>query len=172
MDLDISGINSVTVVSATSLFSHPVSYRIPYFQRQYCWTKDDQWEPLWRDITKTAERYQSGERKLRAHFMGAMVTQQQRSKPGVVQMSLVIDGQQRLATLQVVIKSTADVVGSQGLQEMANRLNILTRNDDNYWGPRPREHREGEANRPTRSDFLRRSHARKAGRWHQRIRYR
>ena len=132
MDLDISGINSVTVVSATSLFSHPVSYRIPYFQRQYCWTKDDQWEPLWRDITKTAERYQSGERKLRAHFMGAMVTQQQRSKPGVVQMSLVIDGQQRLATLQVVIKATADVVEFQGLQEMANRLNILTRNDDNY----------------------------------------
>ena len=132
MDLDTSGINSVTVVSATSLFSHPVSYRIPYFQRQYCWTQDEQWEPLWRDITKTAERYQSGDRKPRAHFMGAMVTQQQSSKPGVVQTSLVIDGQQRLATLQVVIKATADVVGSQGLQEMANRLNILTRNDDNY----------------------------------------
>ena len=132
MDLDISGINSVTVVSATSLFSHPVSYRIPYFQRQYCWTKLDQWEPLWRDIKRTAARYQSGDRKPRAHFMGAMVTQQQNSKPGVVQMSLVIDGQQRLATLQAVIKATAVVVESQGLQEMANRLNILTRNDENY----------------------------------------
>ena len=132
MDLDIAGISSVGVLNAINLFSHPVSYRIPHFQRLYCWTQEDQWEPLWRDILKTAERFHEGGLKTKAHFMGAMVTQQQASKPGMVQVSLVIDGQQRLATLQLVIKATADAVECRGLKEMANRLNKLTRNDIDY----------------------------------------
>ncbi len=132
MDLSNAGISSVNVLNATNLFSHPVSYRIPYFQRPYCWTKQDQWEPLWRDIIKTADRYRAHGTRTRAHFMGAMVTQQQGNKPGVVQMNLVIDGQQRLATLQVAIRASADAVASRGLQEVSNRLTKLTRNDEDY----------------------------------------
>ena len=37
------------------LFDDPVSYRIPQFQRPYAWG-EKQWEPLWNDARKMADR--------------------------------------------------------------------------------------------------------------------
>ena len=36
------------------LFDGKVCYQIPVFQRPYVWTEEDQWQPLWDDISRVA----------------------------------------------------------------------------------------------------------------------
>ena len=38
------------------LFGTTVHYEIPAFQRPYVWTLDDQWQPLWQDVRRVAEK--------------------------------------------------------------------------------------------------------------------
>ena len=37
-------------VSVHTLFSGPVQFVIPVYQRHYVWNKEEQWRLLWRDI--------------------------------------------------------------------------------------------------------------------------
>ncbi len=78
-------------------------YRVPFYQRPYVWNRDDQWGRLWEDIRDKAEaRLQGG--KTFPHFMGAVVLEPQK-KSGLlgVERHHIIDGQQRLTTLQYVM---------------------------------------------------------------------
>lgn len=78
-------------------------YRVPFYQRPYVWNKDDQWGRLWEDICDKAEvRLQGG--KVVPHFMGAVVLEPQK-KLGLlgVERHHIIDGQQRLTTMQYVL---------------------------------------------------------------------
>ena len=97
-----------------ALFVMPIRYTIPAFQRQYVWTQDDQWEPLWDDVRNIAENYleklaASGNNALMAqqetkpHFLGAIVLQQVPIAVGEIARWEVIDGQQRLTTLQLLL---------------------------------------------------------------------
>ena len=75
-------------------------YRVPFYQRAYVWNREEQWEPLWVDIQEKAEiRLQGG--KPVPHFMGAVVLEPQK-RAGLlgVERHHIIDGQQRLTTLQ------------------------------------------------------------------------
>ena len=95
------------IVNLTSLFSGQISYQIPQFQRPYAWDENEQWMPLWEDVKNIAERAMRIEdSKVRPHFMGAIVLQHRQSKTGEVAKTLVVDGQQRLTTLQLLIKAT------------------------------------------------------------------
>lgn len=78
-------------------------YRVPFYQRPYVWNRDDQWGRLWEDIRDKADtRLQGG--KAFPHFMGAVVLEPQK-KVGLlgVERHHIIDGQQRLTTLQYVL---------------------------------------------------------------------
>ena len=61
------------------LFGTTVHYEIPAFQRPYVWTLDDQWQPLWQDVRRVAEKViaaDGDEASLEAvggHFLGAVV---------------------------------------------------------------------------------------------------
>jgi uncharacterized protein with ParB-like and HNH nuclease domain len=66
--------------------------------------------------------------------MGAIVLQQQNSSTGEVKKILVIDGQQRLTTLQLLIKAAQQAFQSQNDTPRANRLRKLTTNQDSHWG--------------------------------------
>ena len=96
------------VESAATLFADPGQYVIPIYQRPYVWDEAKQWLPLWEDIERTAE----GElRKQKAasqgdspdHFLGALVFQDQRHGNSGFHARRVIDGQQRLVTLQLIL---------------------------------------------------------------------
>lgn len=64
-------------------------YAVPPYQRDYSWSRE-QWEDLWNDITELVPDTQEH------HYMGALVIQ------GISDREfLVIDGQQRLATLSL-----------------------------------------------------------------------
>lgn len=95
------------------LFDDSVSYRIPQFQRRYAWSKE-QWEPLWDDARKMADRILDQQKDLLHHFMGAIVLQNKADEKafGEARRVLVVDGQQRLTTLQLLLKATQNVFES------------------------------------------------------------
>lgn len=85
-------------------------YRVPFYQRAYVWNREEQWEPLWEDVQDKAEvRLQGG--KPVPHFMGAVVLEPQK-KLGLlgVERHHIIDGQQRLTTLQYVFTALCFVL--------------------------------------------------------------
>lgn len=65
-------------------------YRVPPYQRDYSWG-EEQWEDLWSDVI--AMRGHPDER----HYMGALVVEGKSDRE-----FLIIDGQQRIATLSVL----------------------------------------------------------------------
>ncbi|MEJ2866369.1 DUF262 domain-containing protein [Actinomycetospora sp. OC33-EN08] len=100
------------------LFDSRLIYEIPTFQRPYVWTEENQWQPLWDDVTRVAEAVEHADdealRRLPAHFLGAVVIKQAPALPGDLQRYSVIDGQQRLTTMQVLLDAAALVVGKHG----------------------------------------------------------
>ncbi len=99
-------------------------YVIPTFQRDYEWTEDGQWELLFDDLDAIAQRLgearrvaaQEGrtpadaEKTVSPHFLGAVVLDQLPSPAGGIDMRAVIDGQQRITTLQLLIRGLLDVL--------------------------------------------------------------
>ena len=53
---------------------NPQRLLVPLFQRPYVWSKERQWEPLWQDVRRVAERLLGGFES--NHFLGAVVLQQ------------------------------------------------------------------------------------------------
>ena len=118
--------NSIRV---QDLFSLEKRFLVPLFQRPYVWTQTEQWEPLWQDVCSIAERLCDG-RDVRPHFLGAVVLDQMRTMTGEIEARLIIDGQQRLTTLQVLLAAARDVLGGLNLAKPAEMLRRLTVNDD------------------------------------------
>jgi len=85
-------------LTVTELF-HSGTYEIPAFQRDYSWTKE-QCEDLWGDLKNLVDG------QIKAHFIGPMVVIRQLDKNQ--KNYLVIDGQQRLTTLQMIIALLRD----------------------------------------------------------------
>lgn len=128
----------VEAVTFQKLFQQDVQYEIPVFQREYVWTLEDQWEALWEDIQHTAEEYlqrlnehtnrAEAQRRTRRHFMGAVVLQQQLGAIADIQKCLVIDGQQRLTTVQLIIDAAREVIEDAAGAKVAERLKLLVFN--------------------------------------------
>lgn len=111
----------------TQLFQLDVRYVIPLYQRPYVWTRDKQWAPLWEDIEVVAEHVfvEGASSSSPSHFLGAIVIQQEENAPGTPPRFLVIDGQQRLTTLQILLNAAArcaDDLGCQGEAQLIRRL--------------------------------------------------
>ena len=118
--------------SPPSLFARPVRYEIPAFQRRYVWKQEEQWEPLWSDIHNLAESIVDGEQP-KAHFMGAIVVQLMEFTAGTVERRLVVDGQQRLTTLQLLMDAIQEVLEGRGHSVPAERLSDMVTNKEAYW---------------------------------------
>ena len=129
------------VLDLKTLFETQVSFRIPQFQRAYAWKKEKQWMPLWDDVRKFAERLLELEKDAKSetppHFMGAIVLQLRSQATGEVVKRLVVDGQQRLTTLQLLIQATQEAFQNINETARADRLLQLTRNRENHWGDDP-----------------------------------
>lgn len=121
--------------SPASIFGHHIRYVVPLFQRPYVWTEDDQWQPLWDDIRTLAEHVLDtppavfGAPTVSPHFLGAIVLDQQSIPSGFIGVRHVVDGQQRLTTLQLVLDAAQWVVEQHGAAMDAQALRILVLND-------------------------------------------
>lgn len=124
--------------SPRELFEGKEHYEIPAFQRPYVWNEDDQWAPLWEDVARVAEAVvrdleapeaQGPPRSPdRHHFLGAVVYESKRPVAGDVTRHDVIDGQQRMTTLQVLIDAVHEVVHRLGYEDLAESLEELILN--------------------------------------------
>jgi hypothetical protein len=130
-------------ITVADLFAKQRRYVVPIFQRGYVWTLQDQLRPLWRDIIEEARFTKAWQqasahdrmRPVRKHFLGAVVFNQQTSGVRHVPVSEVIDGQQRITTLQILLMALRDVMSPLGDDLLLASLKRLTENE----GPHPEE---------------------------------
>lgn len=91
-------------------------YKVPIYQRPYSWTVDEAQE-LWSDIEDNSSPY----------FLGILVFQKTEDD----RIFKVVDGQQRLATLLLLLRSAVEKLGHE------DKLGIMLQNDyidQSEWG--------------------------------------
>jgi hypothetical protein len=169
--------------SPRDLFEGRRHYEIPAFQRPYVWDEESQWAPLWDDVVRVAESYltESDKPPIPNHFLGAVVYESKRASSGDVTRHDVIDGQQRMTTLQLLLDAAHQVVSERGHEEEAEKLEELILNKASTFKGRverfklwpsqadrgafahamdPEEHWEGEHRVIEAHDFFRQETAR------------
>lgn len=115
------------------VFMQPQRLVVPLFQRPYVWNRESQWEPLWADVTRVADRLLAAPTAThQPHFLGAVVLQQLQNPVGALQMRTIIDGQQRLTTLQLLLDALQAELAAAGAMQSALRLDALVRNPDAF----------------------------------------
>ncbi len=111
------------------VFMQPQRLIVPLFQRPYVWNAENQWEPLWNDVVRVTERLlRNPQQKQQPHFLGAVVLQQAQNPIGLMQQRTIIDGQQRLTTLQLLMDSLHAELLAVGATQSAMRLEPLVEN--------------------------------------------
>jgi Protein of unknown function DUF262/Protein of unknown function (DUF1524)/Restriction Enzyme Adenine Methylase Associated len=113
------------------VFNQPQRLAVPLFQRPYVWNEENQWEPLWSDVVRLAERLLA-EGRTSPHFLGAVVFQQPQNATGSLQERSIIDGQQRLTTLQLLLDALHAELLACGATQQAKRIESLVRNDEAF----------------------------------------
>lgn len=122
------------VTTPQGLFNMPQHLAVPIYQRPYVWSEDEQWGPLWADVRRIAEHRLENPGSTATHFLGAVVTQQAESRPVGVQEFLIVDGQQRLTTLQLLIDATSAELTAHGFDDLSAQLQFLTHNGAMFVG--------------------------------------
>lgn len=122
------------VTTPQGIFGMPQHLTVPLYQRPYVWSEEEQWGPLWADIRRIAEHRLGSVGTLATHFLGAVVTQQADMQPVGVQEFLIVDGQQRLTTLQLILDATAAAFRSRELSALTGQLEFLTHNSAMFLG--------------------------------------
>lgn len=121
-------------VSLGLVFANDQQNIIPLFQRPYVWSEEDNWMPLWQDIRQAAEeveaesQFQLPSQNQRTYFLGAVVLQDRPKPPQRVTLWSVVDGQQRLTTLQVLISAARAVAKGIGSIALAASFASLVEN--------------------------------------------
>ena len=140
-------------VTVFDLFEKQRRYLVPIFQRGYVWTKEGQWEPLWEDIVDQAtivrESSATTRQSARKHFLGAIVLNQDSTQVRHVAATEIIDGQQRLMTLQILLAALRDVVS--GIIGECPRLSQITSQATLAFQRRPKSFSRSGPHTPTRT---------------------
>lgn len=119
------------VKNPQDIFFSPQRLLVPLFQRPYVWSLEGQWRPLWEDVSRVAERITNTGTSA-PHFLGAVVVQQQPNSIGTLSVRTVIDGQQRLTTLQVLLDSVHGQIAQLGLEGLARQAQDLVENQAHF----------------------------------------
>lgn len=115
-------------VPLLGIFEKKLRLEVPLFQRQYVWNREHQWEPLWEDISRKFTEYLEGRKDGPVHFLGAMVLDQKQTPTTHVEKRQVIDGQQRLTTLQIFLAAFRDFCREQNCEDLAKECDSFVLN--------------------------------------------
>jgi hypothetical protein len=113
------------------VFFMPQRLLVPLFQRPYVWTRENQWTMLWDDIRRHANLRHSGMRSS-PHFLGAVVLQNQSASVGNLPYWTIIDGQQRLTTMQLLLDAAHQALTLVGSETLARQVEDLIRNPEHF----------------------------------------
>ena len=133
------------VQTVLALFENKRRYIVPLFQRQYAWSLDRQWKPLWEDIErKVVDRLRWNEKREHSdseeqleleskppaeHFQGAIVLDMHHVFGNEVPAQTIIDGQQRLMTSQILLAALRDTAKKHGVDDYLSELKHYTANE-------------------------------------------
>lgn len=98
------------------------------FQRPYVWGEERNWIPLWEDIAAAADSVvddmESGEwpDEPPTYFLGSIVVKGTPNHPQRLAGSILVDGQQRLTTLQIMLAAARSVAADLGADSAAGRF--------------------------------------------------
>jgi uncharacterized protein with ParB-like and HNH nuclease domain len=109
------------VQNPQAIFNMPQRLLVPLFQRPYVWSEEAQWAPLWADVARVTEKVLGHDHGAR-HFLGAVVLQQEANATGTLMSRTIIDGQQRLTTLQLLFDAIHEEIARLGLESTARRI--------------------------------------------------
>jgi hypothetical protein len=116
--------------SLDALFNSQLRYVVPMFQRLYVWQENPQWETLWEDVTEKALLQLKGD-QTNPHYLGALIIEGVRpSSPREVKRFLVIDGQQRLTTLQLLLCAYRDIARKNNWKTLERPVTRYLENAD------------------------------------------
>lgn len=111
------------------VFMQPQRLIVPLFQRPYVWNEENQWQPLWDDVARLTDRLLAQPHaKQFPHFLGAVVLQLVQKPTGTMQERTIIDGQQRLTTLQLLLDALHAELLAVNAAAPAMRLEPLIEN--------------------------------------------
>lgn len=129
-----------TKANAKDLFDGKEHYVIPAYQRPYVWNEEDQWAPLWDDVVRVTEsNLNADETPLPTHFLGAVVFESSQATVAGVSVHSVIDGQQRLTTMQLLLDAVQEVVDELGHVDQAGDLaDLIVNSAPKYAGQKER----------------------------------
>lgn len=120
----------VSILPLQKIFALDVQFRVPLYQRPYVWDRDRQWIPLWEDVATLAEYHLADDTHVTHHFLGAVVVRQQWNPVGTLEVRDVIDGQQRLTTLQLLADAVEEAIReNDGPVLESKKLKKITLND-------------------------------------------
>lgn len=117
------------------IFNLPQQLVVPLFQRPYVWDEQNQWAPLWQDVRRLVETRLRDPFAQATHFLGAIVLQSHEVQVGHLPGANIIDGQQRLTTLQLLMDAAAAVLKELDSDALAGQLDSLTHNQPNFMRP-------------------------------------
>lgn len=123
-------------VDLRRIFGRDVRYTVPLFQRPYVWNRDDNWSALWEDIRRTVERAEqaalTGE-TVAPHFLGAVVFDETPYLSSSLETRQVIDGQQRLITLQLFLFAARLSAAALNHERSVRLLSKFLENDEDLF---------------------------------------
>lgn len=119
------------VKTPQDVFFNPQRLLVPLFQRPYVWSLERQWKPLWEDVRRVAEKIVSTGTSA-PHFLGAVVLQQQPTEIGTISVRTIIDGQQRLTTLQLLLDAIHGQVLHYANESLAKQAQDLVENPGHF----------------------------------------
>lgn len=115
-------------LTVNRVFDRTERLEAPLFQRPYVWNKEKNLEPLWESIKAIVQKRLDGV-PLRPHFLGTMVLDQLSTPTGKINAREIIDGQQRLTTLQLALAAARDFCYGVGEKKYGDAFKKLTEND-------------------------------------------
>lgn len=142
--------------SLLGIFENKMQIEVPLFQRQYVWERERHWAPLWEDISRKFSEYLEGRRDAPIHFLGAMVLDQKMVPVTHVPRRQVIDGQQRLTTLQIFLAAYRDFCRAHDCEELAKECEGFTLNRGMMVDPKVDQYKvwPTQADRPQFADVI------------------
>ena len=110
------------LTTVSQAFLERSQYIVPSYQRNYVWTKEDQWEPLWDDVLEVTQRVLGEDVDQEPHFLGTIITKPIAAGQSYLERWSVVDGQQRLTTLQVLMAAAHWAFAQYDLVNCASML--------------------------------------------------